>query len=238
MGSESSLNQSKIRSSVDLLGREVREERLVIKGLSNKMGVRTQCTNSLGFKWVLFTMSGVWWFMEHTAPDVQHLLSSEGRVTPCATNCSTCPWFSRKALFVLWLSVNFPRDSEQIWVWSENKFVFDLRCIIERWGVVGGLPGLHWEQVWKLMFPGVRACTAPPKAQQKFRAPYIPVRSWAVSSQEEESWAECVWWDVCVLKHVRSAGLLQHSGYFTPVITLSSWRIHGPGSRWIALRFH
>lgn len=50
MGSESSLNQSKIRSSVDLLGGEVREERLVIKGLSNKMGVRTQCTNSLGFK--------------------------------------------------------------------------------------------------------------------------------------------------------------------------------------------
>lgn len=47
---------------------------------------------------------------------------------------------------------------------------------------------------------------------------------------------ECVWWDVCVLKHVGSAGLLQRSGYFTPVITLSSWRIHGPESRWISLK--
>lgn len=46
-GSGSSLYQSKIRSYGDLPGGEVR---LVVKGLSNKMRVRTPCTRSLGFK--------------------------------------------------------------------------------------------------------------------------------------------------------------------------------------------
>lgn len=57
---ESSLYQRKIGSSVDLLGGEVSEVRLVIKGLSNKMRVRTRHRKPLGFERMLFTVSGVW----------------------------------------------------------------------------------------------------------------------------------------------------------------------------------
>lgn len=59
MGNQSSLHQSKIRSSGELPGGEVGEVRLVIKGLSNKMRGRTQHTRSLGFKLLSFTVSGV-----------------------------------------------------------------------------------------------------------------------------------------------------------------------------------
>lgn len=209
MGNEPSLYQSKIRNSTEVLGGEVRQVRVVIKGLSNKMRVSTR---SLRLKLMLFTMSGAWWFW-NTQLQMYNIFSA------LRADSHSVPQTAALALHFLGKEITFCTFALCAFA---NRQWRNL-CLI--WGVL--LKGGVW---WDDLKPGLKACIPWGQGMHSSSKCSAEVQSTVQLCENlgceqpggRKRWNECVWWDVCVLKHVHGVGLLQGSGYFTSVITLST----------------